>query len=125
MNSDPKTIAIIEDDPFLNKIYKKLLEKEGYEIKTFMGEESLFETIREAQPACVLLDLILPNKNGFEILTELKANPDTKDIPVIILSNLAQENDIKKGMAAGAKAYYVKADISSEELVQHIKESLA
>lgn len=118
-------VLIVEDDQFLNKVYKAKLEKEGFEIISLTDSDTAIETAVEMQPACILLDLILPTLSGFEVLVDLKKNPKTKDIPVLILSNLGQQTDIQKGLESGAAAYFVKADISPDEVINQIKKHLA
>ena len=115
---------MIEDDIFLRKIYRDKLTRSGFEfIEATNGEEGLNKIISE-NPDLVLLDLILPRKNGFEVLYEMKRNEKTKNIPVIILSNLGQESDIKRGLRLGAEDYLVKTEISLSEVVQKVKECL-
>ena len=93
-----KKILMIEDDKFLRKIYRDKLTRAGFDfIEATNGEEGLNKVISES-PDLVLLDLILPRKNGFDVLIEMKRNKNTKNIPVIILSNLGQESDIKRGL---------------------------
>ncbi len=125
MNTANTKILIIEDDQFLNKVYKSKLEKEGYEIISLTDSDTSVETAEAEQPACILLDLILPTLSGFEVLVNLKKNPKTKDIPVLILSNLGQQTDIQRGLEEGAAAYFVKADISPDEVIQNIKIHIA
>ena len=79
------------------------------------------EKIKEVRPDLVLLDLIMPGKNGFEVLEEMKADKDLKNIPVIILSNLGQESDVDKGKSLGAEDYLIKSDISMKEVIETIK----
>ena len=117
-------ILIIEDDRFLIKLYSSKLQREGFEVmEAISGEEGLSKILRE-KPDLVLLDLVLPQKSGFEILSEMQMNPETKDIPVIILTNLGQEPDIEKGLSLGAVAYLVKTDFSINQLPAIIKEHL-
>ena len=117
-------ILIIEDDRFLIKLYSSKLQREGFEVmESISGEEGLNKILRE-KPDLVLLDLVLPQKSGFEILSEMKMNPETKDIPVIILTNLGQEPDVEKGLSLGASAYLVKTDFSVNQLPEIIKEHL-
>ena len=104
-------IIIIEDDRFLNKLYSDKLESSNFEVLRFLQGEDGLNNIELEKPDLILLDLILPIKSGFEILTEIKNNLETKDIPVVILSNLNQEKDIKKGMELGAISYLNKIDI--------------
>jgi len=119
-----KKILLIEDDLSLLKIYGNKLRNSGYDVSVATtGDEGL----RKAQvekPDLVLLDLILPGKDGFMVLEELKKKPETKESPVIILSNLGQEADIQKGNELGAADYLVKADVSLVDLVEKIKSYL-
>jgi len=114
-------VLIIEDDRFLLKLYADKLQREGFEVlSSLTGEEGLNKVSVE-KPDLIILDLILPGKNGFEVLSELKLNPGTKDIPVIILTNLGQEADIKKGLELGADTYLVKTDFSLSQLPEVVK----
>ena len=122
--SEAKKILMIEDDRFLRKIYRDKLTKAGFEfIEATNGIEGINKVISE-RPDLVLLDLILPRKNGFDVLIDMKSNKNTKDIPVIILSNLGQESDVKRGLALGAQDYLVKTEISLSEVVDRVKEWL-
>lgn len=117
-------ILIIEDDKFLLKLYSDKLQREGFKVfESLTGEEGLNKVLAE-KPDLVILDLILPGKNGFEVLSEMKLNPETKEIPVIILSNLGQETDIKRGLEMGAAAYLVKTDFSVNQLPEIVRENL-
>ena len=119
-----KKILLIEDDLSLLKIYSNKLKNNGYDVSVATtGDEGL----RKAQvekPNLVLLDLILPGKDGFMVLEELKKMPETKESPVIILSNLGQETDIQRGNDLGAADYLVKADVSLVDLVEKINSYL-
>lgn len=117
-------VLMIEDDKFLRKIYRNKLTRSGFEfIEAINGVEGLNKVFSE-KPDLVLLDLILPRKNGFDVLIEMKRNRATKKIPVIILSNLGQETDVQRGLSLGAQDYLVKTDISLSEVVDRVKESL-
>jgi len=117
-------ILLIEDDLSLLKIYSNKLRHSGFDVSVATtGDEGL----RKAQvekPNLVLLDLILPGKDGFMVLEELKKMPETKESPVIILSNLGQETDIQKGNELGAADYLVKADVSLVDLVEKVNSYL-
>ncbi len=118
-------ILIIEDDKFLLKLYSDKLRREGFEVlESLRGKEGLNKIFTE-KPDLVILDLILPGINGFEVLSEIKLNPKTKNIPVIILTNLGQQSDIRKGLELGAAAYLVKAEFFIEQLPILVKENLA
>jgi len=120
-----KRILIIEDDKFLLKLYSDKLKREGFEVSmAISGEEGLGKVERE-KPDLVLLDIILPQKNGFDILGEIKLNKETKNIPVIILTNLGQESDIKIGLDLGAADYLVKTDFSINKLPELVRKHLA
>lgn len=118
-------ILLIEDDKFLVKLYSDKLNREEFDVSlAITGEEGL-NKIRDEKPDIVLLDIILPQKNGFEILSEMKLDPKTKEIPVIILTNLGQESDIKTGLELGASDYLVKTDFSISKLPEKIRTTLA
>ncbi|MFZ8806375.1 MAG: response regulator [Minisyncoccia bacterium] len=114
-------ILIIEDDNFLRLALEKKLKKEGFEVVTASdGEEGLQKIITEL-PDLVLLDIILPKKTGFGFLEDLKRDPNLKSIPIIIVSQLGQPEDIDKGINLGAIEYFVKAKVSLDDLVSRIK----
>lgn len=118
-------VLIIEDDKFLLKLYSDELTREGFEVsKASTGEEGLSRVEAEA-PDLIILDLILPSKNGFEVLSEIKLDSESEDIPIIILSNLGQEEDIERGLELGADTYLVKTEFSMSKLPEVVKEQLA
>ena len=124
----PKRILVAEDDKFLANAYKAKLEKSGFEVVIAQtGEEvlSLLEKEGEASFNVILLDLIMPKKDGFDTLREIKANQKFKDIPVLVASNLGQEEDIKKGKKLGAAEYIVKSNVALKDLVEKIEKILA
>ncbi|KKU10192.1 MAG: Phosphate regulon transcriptional regulatory protein PhoB [Parcubacteria group bacterium GW2011_GWB1_46_8] len=115
-------ILIVEDEIFLANLLLLRFQKENFEVvQAFSGTEAL-KKLEEISPDLVLLDLILPNKNGFEVLEEVSQNPQWRTIPVIIVSNLGQESDIERGKQFGAMDYYVKARLSIDELVKKVKD---
>ncbi len=114
-------VLIVEDDLFLANLLSLRFKKEGFEvIQAFSGVEAL-KKLEEIRPSVVLLDIILPQKNGFEVLEAIAQNPQISNIPVIIVSNLGQESDIEKGKTLGAMDYYVKARLSIDELVSKVR----
>lgn len=118
-------ILIIDEDRFLRKIYKNKFTRAGFEFReAISGDEGLNKVYSE-KPDLILLDLMLPKKSGFDILTELKKDKSTKKIPVIILSNLAQEEDIKRVLSLGARDYLIKTEVSLSEVIDRVKECLA
>lgn len=119
-----KTILFIEDEPNLQKTVGRYLEDEGYEVKSALDGELGLKIAKERKPALILLDLILPKKDGFEVLKELKADLGTKDIPVMILTNLETSADVEKALSLGATNYLVKANYELAEVVKKIKTAL-
>lgn len=117
-------VLVVEDDQFLRELIIKKLEEEGLgTIQAIDGEEGL-RLVAENKPDIVLLDLILPGIDGFEVLKQIKGTPDISDIPVVILSNLGQKDDIERGLELGAKDYLIKAHFTPGEIVQKVKEIL-
>jgi len=119
-----KTILIIEDDKFLRVLIAKKLAKEGFEVSEAVDGEEGIKKFKEEKPDLVLLDLILPGIDGFEILARMKEDPELAKIPVIILSNLGQEKETEKGIEMGAVGYLVKAHFTLSEIIKKIKETL-
>lgn len=119
-----KKILIIEDDKFLRELIAKKLSQEGFEtLEAIDGQEGL-KKIKEVRPDLILLDLILPGMDGFEILAKIKEEVSLSSIPVIILSNLGQKEDIEKGLRLGAVDYLIKAHFAPAEIIEKIKNVL-
>lgn len=114
-------ILVVEDDKFYANIYRTKFAKEGYDIRLASDGDEALMMVRERRPDLVLLDLIMPKKDGFETLRELKADAALKDIRVVVFSNLSQEEDVKRVMDAGAHDYIVKANISLQDMVDRVK----
>lgn len=119
-----QTILIVEDEPTLQKALSVALEREGYEIKSALEGELGLNLAKEVKPNLILLDLILPKMDGFEILEALKKDEATKEIPVIILTNLESSQDIEKALVLGAKTYLVKANYDLKDVIQKVKENI-
>ncbi|MBU1177361.1 MAG: response regulator [Patescibacteria group bacterium] len=119
-----KKILFIEDEPTIQKAISRFLEQEGYEVKNALDGELGLEIAKKMIPDLILLDLILPKKNGFEVLKELKKDDSTKNIPVIALTNLEESDNIEKVLSLGATAYLIKANYKLEEIVEKIKQVL-
>ncbi len=120
-----KTILFIEDESALHKTFGDLLTKEGYEMISALDGEAGLRLAKTKKPDLILLDLILPKMDGFEVLKELKADSGTKEIPVIVLTNLEEIADIDKAIELGASTYLVKAQYSLEEVLEKIKKVLS
>ena len=118
-----KSILIVEDDRFLREIAGQKLEAEGFVVKSATtGKEALGLLETGPRPDIIVLDLILPGMSGYEILESIKKQERLKDIPVLILSNLGQEEDIDKAKKLGATDYLVKAHFSFAEIIKKIRE---
>jgi len=113
-------ILIIEDDQFIRRICKNGLERSGFDVVTATEGEEGIEKAREQSPDLILSDLIMPHKNGFEMLEQIKKDEQLKDIPIIILSNLGQESDIQKIKKMGVVDYLIKSDFKIKEVVERI-----
>jgi len=116
-------VLLVEDDAFLREICSKKLTKEGYTVYEAIDGEQAMSGIESAKPDIVLLDIILPAIDGFQILSQIRSNKNKKiaKVPVIMLSNLGQDDDIKKAMDMGANDYLVKAHFTTEEIIEKIK----
>jgi DNA-binding response OmpR family regulator len=119
-----KTILLIEDEPTFQKLAGRFLEKEGFQIISALDGEAGVRLAKKMHPDLILLDLILPKKDGFEVLKELKQDEKAKKIPIIILTNLEGSNDVEKALSLGATTYLVKANYELEEILRKIKENL-
>ena len=119
-----KKILIVEDDKFLRELIVKKLTSEGYETSEAIDGEEGVKKIGEEKPDLVLLDLILPGIDGFEVLTQVKKNSELSQIPIIVLSNLGQKEDIEKGLNLGATDYLIKAHFTPNEIIEKLKKVL-
>jgi DNA-binding response OmpR family regulator len=119
-------ILLVEDDKFLRDICRTKLVKEGFNVHEAMDGEQALQDVEKYQPDIVLLDIILPNIDGYQVLTEIRSRPDAKisKVPIIMLSNLGQEDDIKRALDLGANNYLVKAHFTTDEIVEKIKKEL-
>jgi DNA-binding response OmpR family regulator len=124
MTAKKTKILVVEDETFLVKIYAVKLRKEGFEVSIANDGVEAVKMAASVQPDLILLDLILPKMNGFEALEKIRANADNKKTPVIVLSNLGQEEDIKRAESLGADDYLVKANFSIQDIVSKIREKL-
>jgi DNA-binding response OmpR family regulator len=115
------TVLVVEDDQFLRDLIVKKLTEEGLDTTQAIDGEEGLRLAKEAKPMIVLLDLILPGIDGFEVLKKLKADASLKDVPVVILSNLGQKDDIDKGLKLGATDYLIKAHFTPSEIVDKVR----
>lgn len=124
MAKDKIKILLIEDEEMLANMYEVKFKNEGFElIKALDGAEGLAKA-QANKPDFILLDIIMPKMDGFSVLKALKEDENTKDVPVMLLTNLGQEEDIEKGKQLGAVGYLVKANITPAEVVAEVKKKL-
>ncbi len=116
-----KKILIIEDDKFLRELVVKKLKDEGYQTEGAVDGEEGLEKVKKNPPDLILLDLILPGVDGFEVLSKIKEEATLSSIPVIILSNLGQKEEVEKGLKLGAVDYLIKAHFTPGEIIEKIK----
>ena len=122
MNKKP-VIVLVEDDDFISEMYA-LKFKDGYDVHVARDGAEGLEMIKKVKPDLVLLDIILPQLDGFEVLERVKKEESVKDIPVILLTNLGQKQNVKKGLRLGAVDYVIKAHHTPSEVVVKIKQIL-
>jgi len=117
----PPHILVAEDDKLYAKVYQNKLTKEGYQVTVVNNGNDAIKKASEIKPSLILLDLIMPEMDGFEVLKRMKSNPETKSIHVLVMSNLGQDTDIAKAKDLGAEDYFVKSNVSITELMEKIK----
>ncbi len=123
-NEDAVHVLLVEDDSFLANIYKTKFELEGFKVSVSSDGASGLADAKKKKPDIVLLDILLPKMDGFSVLTQLKKDAATKDIPVILLTNLGQKDDVEKGMELGAVDYLIKAHFKPSETVAKVRKVL-
>jgi len=116
-----KKILIVEDDSFLQGLASRKLTKEGFEVVIASDSVKAFEVLEKGNPDIILLDLLLPKIDGFEILEKIKAVDKTKNIPVVVFSNLSEDKDIKRAKDLGALEFMIKSNFTLDELADKIK----
>lgn len=122
---DKKHVLLVEDDGFLASIYAQKLELEGFEVSLATNGEDGLRLAAKVSPDIILLDLIMPKLDGFQVLEQLKKDSETKAIPVLILSNLGQKEDVERCIALGAAGYMIKAHTLPHETIDKVKAILA
>jgi CheY-like chemotaxis protein len=118
------SILAVEDDKFLSRALNDKLEREGFDVRVAGNGIEALKMIEERTPDLMLLDIMMPKKNGFEVLEEIRLKPDTRNIPVAVLTNLSQESDRKKCEELGVDAYFVKSDTPIKDIADHVKHML-
>lgn len=118
-------ILIVEDDPLMSRMYQKIFTFEGFEVSLAYNGEEGFEKVVQEKPTLVLLDVMMPKMNGIQVLEKIKIDPTTKTIPVVMLTNLAGQQDAERALAKGAVKYIVKSEYEPKQIVNMVKEILA
>lgn len=119
-----KKILLIEDDKFISEMIAKKLKEAGLIVDLMIDAESGMAKIQKEKPDLILLDIILPGMDGYEFLEKLNSNKELSSIPVLILSNLGQNDEIERGLKLGAKDFWVKAHHDLDEIIQKVKQML-
>lgn len=117
-------ILIIEDDSYISDMYRIKLEAEGFNVTVAADGQKGLEILNKDKPDLVLLDVVMPKMDGFSVLQNIKEDPEVKDVPVIMLTNLGQKDSVEKGLKLGASDYIIKAHFTPMEVVDKVKEFL-
>lgn len=120
-----KKILLVEDDKLFVRIYKNIIKKEGYQTTFLENGEGAVDQAKDTKPDLIMLDLVMPKKDGFDTLQDLKSDPETKDIPVFVLSALESEADVNKIKNLGTNKFIFKSSNSLKVVVNEIREFLA
>lgn len=115
-------VLIIEDDQLIQRMYSKIFAFEKYDVVTASDGEDGLQKAHTEKPTIILLDVMMPKMNGMEVLEKLKIDPDTKSIPVVMLSNLAGENDVETALSKGAVKYIIKSEHDPKEVADMVDE---
>lgn len=115
-----RKILVVEDDKFLRELFVRKMFNEGFDVESAVDAEQAFDVLRTKKPEIILLDLILPGVDGFEILTQIKKDANLKDIPVMVISNLGQKEDIDRAMGLGASDFLIKANYTLDEIITRV-----
>src|SRR5258708_5668278 len=118
-------VLIIEDDPLMSRMYQKIFLFEKFEVEVAHDGEEGFEKAKTVKPTIVLCDIMMPKMNGLQVLEKLKLDPETKAIPVIMLTNLASEKDAENAMMKGAIKYIIKSQYEPKQITDMVKEIVA
>ena len=122
---DGKHILIIEDEALLGNLLKQRVERSGFKVTLFSNGADALKFLKTGSADLVLLDIIMPKMSGFDFLKEIHENPGYNNPPVVFISNLGQDEDIKKGKSLGAVGYFIKAKVSMDEIVKNIENFLS
>ncbi|MBI3335829.1 MAG: response regulator [Candidatus Portnoybacteria bacterium] len=121
MDSPKKKILLIEDDSFISQMYSLKFKQTPYDFLVARDGKEGLQMVKEQKPDLILLDIILPEIDGFTLLAEIKKDPELASIPLLLLTNLGQQENIQKGMALGANDYIIKAHYTPQEVVEKVE----
>ena len=124
MQNDKQKVLVVEDDEFLLELYSTKLKMEGFQVFSAGDGERGLRLAKEKKPDLVLLDIVLPKIDGLEVLRKLKKDGETAYIPIVLLTNLSQKDEVSEGLKAGAEDYLIKAHFMPSEVVDKIKKIL-
>lgn len=122
--ANKKTILIVEDDTMISAMYQTKLSAEGFEVLVADNGADGLKLAADNKPDLILLDVIMPQMDGFAVLSELKENVKTKKIPVVLLTNLSTEEDQQKGKELGAEEYIVKSSLTPDQVSERVQKLL-
>ncbi len=125
MTLEKTKILIVEDDPLISRMYEKIFTFEGYDVVIANDGQDGLDKVKIVKPTIILLDIMMPKLNGLQVLDRLKGDPDTKNIPVIMLTNLSGDLDIETALSKGAVKYIIKSQYDPKQISDMIKEILA
>jgi len=121
MENKKRKILIIEDEKFLLEIYQSRFEKEGYQVFAAINGLAGLKLAQKEKPDLIILDILMPGMDGYEVIKKLKENNQTKEITILVLSNLGQREEINQGLKLGANDYIIKTDLTPSELVNKVE----
>ncbi|TSC72841.1 MAG: two-component system, OmpR family, response regulator RpaB [Parcubacteria group bacterium Gr01-1014_38] len=124
MATSKGNILLVEDDAFVASMYQTKLSMLGYTIRVASDGEEGWRMLTSEPPDLLLLDVVLPKRDGFEILAAVRKDPKLKDLPILLLTNLGQKPDVQRGLELGANDYIIKAHFTPSEVVEKIEKVL-
>jgi len=116
-----RKILLVEDDEFIIDIYKQKLEQDGFSVEVAQDGEEALRKVKSIKPDLLILDIVLPNIDGWEIIKSIKKDEELKGLKIIALTNLKQKEDIKRGQSLGITGYFVKANYTPSQIVKEVK----
>lgn len=116
-----KNVLYVEDEPFLGKTLQRMFTEAGFQFDLAVDGDEALKKLKESKFDFVLLDILLPKIDGFEVLRQMKATPETKNVPVVVLSNLGSDDDVKKSKTLGADNHFIKVTMDPRKIVAYVK----